>query len=388
MVLIRRALEADFPLGEPLSNKLNLKVFRLTRAAPSSLLIAGGLLAGCDNHTPANTEPDPSSTLADSLASQTGTLSLPWNVEEDGFSLTGGKDEFIRAGQTLKVSVPGWYAWAWLHPGLTIPDVATLQKCTVDAEVVFFDKTQELSRVKVSLTSWSGQGEPNQWVVDSSAFQVPANTDSIGVTMTFADPGAGVGPKVVGAAPNYLKTPHVFAGDLPNKSVLFDSDYGTMRVRMVESGNPVKGANLTVGYTDYRAETVADYVSIDRQIGEAHFYGRFGESIGPVYGQVVLQVFFGHRFDDGKDWQPEIALNATSESLFLPHSRTAYETTLAMPSNATQMDAYFHVRAVLKVDYTGYQMTNAWYQQGQEVVKREVWDNPSGSGTNFHFPLD
>lgn len=169
----------------------------------------------------------------------------------------------------------------------------------------------------------------------------------------------------------------VIGGTLPNKTLLFDNVGPTLRHRILEGGLVVRGTELSIGYTDWRAHTLVDASTIDRRIGSQMSYGRFGPIEMPIWGDVEYEVSYGVAIDDVR--QAEQALTPNASSRLLPLGRTAFETSLAIPAGAKSLKMYFHVKAFLVVDYSKYpNATWKRYADGERILVRERWDNENG----------
>ena len=82
---------------------------------------------------------------------------------------------------------------------------------------------------------------------------------------------------------------------------------------------------LTIAFTDWRADVVVDKSLIDTQIGMALSGTRFGWITVPIYGKIVHEVSYGVYFDDGLGWRPEAMLSPNADSRYLGAGRTVYE---------------------------------------------------------------
>jgi hypothetical protein len=292
-------------------------------------------------------------------------------------------DEFVRTGELLQIRIPASQIWQSLHPDQwEEPAMERVQQTRATITVSYFQNGQPVGSTTVTTAEWSGEA---YWVLyaTTTAFVVPAGADQIRLAVAFADAGDAAAQAAIDAS--VMRPVAVFGGDLPDKSVLFDSDGPNLRNRVLEGGAPVAGAAAKLAYTEYRADTLVDASKINRQIGKMKSSGRFGEQIVAVYGEVVHEVSAGVYFDDIQGWRPEVAMTPNKASAFAPQNwRTVFESLAAVPSNATKMQVYYHVKTYLVVDYTRYgAVTEQWYQQGQRVLVAERWDNPEGGGSNF-----
>jgi hypothetical protein len=354
-------------------------------AAATSLLVASGGAAGCVAPVDPG-DAELTASAADALTAGSATLvagGWPGGVD---LGVTGSTtDEYVRAGESLSASFPAWLLWEALYPTEPLPDVTRLRQLKPTVQVTFLDRGAPLSTATLA-TGWV-DGDVFSLSALSPSFVVPAQTEALAVAVALADDAA---PAVTGSlSASVIRPVQVFGGDLPNKTALFDSDHGARRTRILEGSSPVRGASLDLGYTDWRADTLVDRSSINTQIGVRQAWGRFGPTTTPIFGTVVHEVSVGYFFDDGRGWQSEQALAPNAASRLLPAGRTGFERKLSVPAGATRLSMYFHVKAYLVADYTGYGgITEQWYAQGSRNLVREKWDNPSGSYTNYDFSLE
>ena len=319
----------------------------------------------------------------------TGTLSLDYAYGATpgglAFLATSSVDEFVRVGERLTATVPAYFIWSYTHPDDVAPDdVARGRQLTATITVSFNSGGQVIGATTLGLASWSGQ-ELYALRGETAAFTVPARTDALTFDIVFgdlADPG-----KTAHLASDATAPVQVFGGELPQKHALFDNEGAALRTRIVEGGKASAGADVVVTYTDWRANTVVDSYSLDRQIGTAQAFGRFGSYEMPIYGELAYEVSYGHAFDGA--WQAEAALPQASSRLVLA-PRTAFEATLHAPEGARTLAAYFHVKVFLAVDYARYgNVTSRRYHQGDRVLLRERYDNPDGVAfRNYELALE
>ncbi|UQA62263.1 hypothetical protein [Polyangium aurulentum] len=355
-------------------------------AAASSLLVAAGAPMGCTFEAQDAGE-DFSAEAEQALTPGSGTLALDgWTGSLRVMLSASTTDEFLRAGEILQMELPAWLLWDTLYPGTALPnDLARLQKLSATVNVAVVDKGTTVSTLKLPVASFSG-ADPYALDAITKSFIVPAKADWLKFEILVTDAAAPGVSKTIGQ--NELTTLPVFGGDLPDKSLLFDSVQTTKRQRVIEGDDPIAGAKLDVGYSDWRADVLVDKSAIDLQIGKAQTVTRFGFAIVPIYGKLVHEVSYGVYFDDGGGWRPEVALTPNGASRFLGANRTAYEGTIDVPAKARRMAMYAHVKSYLVADYTGIQsITEKWYQDGQKVQKAEAYDNPSGAFTNYDFSV-
>lgn len=318
----------------------------------------------------------------------TGTLALDYAYGANGgfaFLATNSTDEFVRVGERLTATVPAYFLWSYLHPNDVAPDDADRAKqLTATITVSFNSRGAVIGTAKLGLATWTGD-EFYSVRGETAPFTVPPLTDAMTFDLVFgdlADPSA-----TAHFTPNATQAVNVFGGELPLKHALFDNDGSALRTRVVEGGNAYAGADVVLTYTDWRANTVVDSYSLDRQIGTAQGYGRFGSYEMPIFGDLSYEVSYGHAFDGA--WQAETALPQAASRLVLS-PRTAFETTLHAPAGARSLSAYFHVKVFLTVDYSRYgNVLSRRYAQGDRVLLRDRYDNLNGVAyQNYQLPLE
>lgn len=364
--------------------KVNVRRVQTGVAAASTLLAATGVgTLGCADETGTSEESNLDVVAANPGAGQIhlqfggpGTLSATL--------INSTTDEFVRVGESLKVTIPVWVLWEQLYPNDAMPgDDARLKKLKATVKLTYLDKTTQVSTKTLTTSSWTGTSYGLEAVTGSGT--VPKKTDTIQITVTFKDSANAAASATLTAA--QIGTVPVFGGDLPNKSLLMDNNGSTKRERVVDGDLPVKGSKLTIGFSDWRADQVVDKTSLNTQIGTASFGGRFGPYDAPIYGALSYEVSVGYSLDGGKTWTT-LVLPASTASRLLGAGRTDYEAMLALPKTATQVLLYGHVKATLTADYSKYPTVKTkYYSDGQQVQLKEAWDNPTGANSNYVIPL-
>lgn len=309
----------------------------------------------------------------------TGVFELTWAYgTPSGYSFTAqnSTDEYVRVGESMTFKVPAHFLWNRLYPNDAIPsDLDRLKKLSAKVKAVFVKSGGVVGSSKTVATgSWQGSQTWDLWAPTTS-FTVPKGTVGVRFEVVVSD-AAAPGKTVTAGQADFLEVP-VVGGTLPQKTALFDTDYGKLRTRVLEGGSPVAGASLALGYTDWRAATVVDSMKIDRQIGTATSYGRFGAVEIPVYGELEYEITASAGID-GAFQDVGLAANAKSR-LMPPAGRTAYEGSIALPKTAKKLELSFHVKAYLVVDYARYpNMKWQKYGQGQRILVADRWDNENG----------
>ncbi len=314
-----------------------------------------------------------------------GTLALDWVYSPTGSQkllyVTGGSsDEFVRSGEKLTATLPGWMvsSLAQTDAGTVTPE--TVSGAKVLLTVTWMKGPAVLSTQVVKVASW--KGDPTYGWPDAitEAFVVPAGATGMRAAIDATSPdGTKSGHDVTGETA-------VFGGALPTKHLFYDlATDGSARSRVIERGAPIVGAELVVAYAEPRADRLVDAGSIDRRIGRVKTYNpRFGTTEGDVFGQLVHVISVG--WDVGNGYQEQALV--TSPSSYV-RGGVSQETRLAIPAKASKLSMYFHVKTYLVASYPTYgEVTQRNYADGQWVLVREKWDNPSGAGSNFAFGTD
>jgi hypothetical protein len=358
-------------------------------AAVSTLLVAAGSgNLGCA----AVAEPSADESVAEGdleLGAGSAVLELGYTFgqpTEFGLSvLQSTTDEFIRVGEELTVSIPGWLLWQELYPETPLPDTARLKQISATLSVRFYDKAFIAGSFTKPTATWSGS-DPNDLDALTEPFVVPAKTDTIMLHVTIKD---AMDPSVMAELPVSLINPvAVFGGELPKKTLFFDNVGAKYRQRIIEGDNLVAGSSALIAVSDWRADAIADKGSLDAQIGTAQGATRFGVVTVPIYGKLVHEVSYAVSFNDGLGWRPEAPLAATALSRLLGPGRTSFEANLLLPAKASRMSLYTHVKTYLIADYTPYNnVIDKWFSDNEKVLKADKYDNPFGPFTNYDYNL-
>lgn len=293
-------------------------------------------------------------------------------------------DEFLRVGQKLSFDIPALTLWDWLHPGTPTPTVAELQNLEATITMTAVDKGKPFSTFDVKTISWKG-ADPFSLRAVTSVATMPPKADELRFSMNIVDKADG--SKLDLDQAQFVSQP-VFGGELPTKTVLFDTAFA-LRERIIEGDEPVAGSSVLFAYTDWRADTLVDASTIDRQIGTQLSSGRFGQVTIPVYGTIEHDVGFAVYFDDGQDWRPEVLLSPNKNSRVVGPGRTSYETNVAVPEKASRMALYVRVRTHLVANYPPGPNITKWYVDGERILKVEKYDNPGGQPfVNYQYGVD
>lgn len=319
----------------------------------------------------------------------TGVFDLGWSygtASGYAFSLAqSSTDEYVRAGEKMTFRLPASFLWQRLYPNDAMPsELDRLKKLSAKVKVLYVrDGAVYASATVSSGTAWEG-AQVWDLAATTGSFVVSKRAHAVRFEVTISDAADKTKKATVGAG-DLLEVP-VFGGMLPTKTMLFDNMGSQLRTRIVEGGKPVAGAQLALGYTDWRAATLVDSSAIDRTIGNATSFGRFGSFQMPIQGDLEYEISYAVAIDGV--WQAEQLLTANAKSRLLPpFGRTAYEGSLAVPKAGQKIEIYFHVKAFLKVDYSRFSNVG-WrkYSQGDRILVRESWDNENGVAfDNYDF---
>jgi hypothetical protein len=371
---------------------------RVLRGVQAGLTGMSGLVALSSGVTACTAEQAPAD---DSYASDesaltvsnpgTGVLSLAWDYTTPigySFSAKNSTDEYVRAGEKLTFAIPSHFLWQRLYPDAALPDdLARLKKLSAKVKVVF---VKDGGATTSTTLATNGTFEGSQ-TYDLSALtgQFTVNKKATGIRFELAISDAADATKKASVAATDLTEIPVIGGSLPNKTALFDTSGGTLRQRVLEGGKPVAGASLAIAYTDWRAATLVDSSSIDRTIGDATSFSRFGHFQMPIMGDLEYEITYSVAVDGV--WQNEQPLTANAKSRLLPpFGRIAYEGVLPVPAAGQKLEVYFHVKTFLVVDYGKFSNVG-WrkYEQGARLLVREKWDNEHGAyADNYDFTTE
>jgi hypothetical protein len=358
-------------------------------AGMSGLVALSGSLPAC---TAEDVGSDATSSDENELTVQsagTGVFELAWDytaVLGYSFSAKNSVDEYVRSGEKMTFALPTYFLWSHLYPDQQIPaDLARVKKITAKVTVSFVKDGAVFASSTVATNGTFKGTQTYDLASQTGSFVVNKKATSLRFDIVISD--AADKTKQVSITAAQLTEIPVIGASLPNKTALFDSSNGAMRQRILEGGSPVAGANLALGYTDWRAATLIDSSSVDRTIGNATAYGRFGSFQMPILGELEYEITYAVAIDGV--WQAEQPLTANAKSRLLSASgRTAYEGLVAVPAGAKKVETYFHVKAFLVVNYDKF--TNVgWrkYGGGERLLVREKWDNLNGvANSNYSFP--
>lgn len=304
------------------------------------------------------------------------------------FNLTKSTtDEYVRARESMSFAVPAHFLWSRLYPNDAMPeDLTRLKKLSAKIKVVYVKAGAAYASTTVSTNGWTGEQTWNL-ATQSSSFIVSRRAQGLRFEMTIKDAQDPQASITLGQD-QFLEVP-VIGASVPNKTALFDNYHSSLRHRILEGGLAVRGAELAIAYTDWRANTLVDSGSIDRHIGTQTSFSRFGPIQIPIYGEIEYEISYGVAFDGA--WQDERALTANGKSrLMPPYGRTAWEAKVDVPASAKGLQLYFHVRAFLKVDYSRYSnITWKRYADGERILVREKWDNENNApGDNWDLATE
>lgn len=324
-------------------------------------------------------------------AAGSGVFTLGWDYTSTlGYSFTSKNsvDEYVRAGEKMTFALPAHFLWQQLYPNEGAPaDLARLKKLSAKVKVVFVKDGGATTSTMVSTNNSFTGTQTYDLAALTTQFTVNRKATSIRFEITISD--AADATKHATVLQTQLGEVPVIGGTVPSKTALFDTSGSTLRERVLEGGKPVAGANLALAYTDWRAATLVDSSSIDRTIGDATSYGRFGAFKMAIQGELQYEITYAVAIDGV--WQAEQALSANAKSRLLSgYGRVAYEGLLPVAAGAQKIELYFHVKTFLVVDYDKFSNVG-WrkYEQGQRLLVREKWDNEHGAyADNYDFTTE
>lgn len=357
----------------------------------SGLVALSGSVAACAADAPQEESVESDDSALSVSNPGTGVFSMAWDyTTAAGFSFTAknSTDEYVRAGEQMTFAIPSYLLWQRLYPNVAVPnDVVRLQQLTAKVKVVFVKASGATTSTTVATNGTFEGSRTYDLAAVTKQFRVNKKAQSIRFELTIGD--AADATQTATVTSSDLNEVAVIGGSLPNKTALFDNYGSAMRQRILERGNPLAGANLEIAYTDWRADTFADSGSIDRTIGNATSYGRFGAFQMPIQGELVHEISYAAAVDGV--WQAEQALTPNAKSrLVWGYGRTAYEGMLALPAGSAKLEIYFHVKTFLVVDYDKFSNVG-WrkYENGARILVREKWDNENGAyADNYDFAID
>jgi len=372
---------------------INVRVLRGVKAGVtgmSGLVALSSGLAACAADEVNAEDFDTSESALTVMNPGTGVFDFTWAYGTPSgytFAAKNSIDEFVRAGEKMSFNLPALQLWQRLYPNDPYPnDVARLKQLSATVKIIYVKDGAVYASTSVKTTGWTGS-QLYDTTATTNTFIVSRRAQGLRFEVTVTD-AADATKKVVMPAEDFLEVP-VFGGTLPNKTMLFDTMGSSFRQRVVEGGSPVRGSTLAIAYSDWRAGTLVDSYGIDRTIGNATSYGRFGSFQMPIQGELEYEISYAVAIDGV--WQAEQALSRNDKSRIVSgFGRVAYEGTLAIPKTAQKIEVYFHVKTFLKVDYDRFSNVG-WrkYNQGERILVREKWDNENGAVyDNYDFSTE
>jgi hypothetical protein len=357
-------------------------------AGGATLVLLGAADTGCAapiDHEPAITGEGTSQAVLDiGYLDFNYQAATPLNL---GFVPYSSPDEFVHTGEQLDIRVSASTLWYRVNPTEPFPtDIERVSALHADFRIIFQKAGVTVRELRLASGAWTGT---DAWSLAAStlAFVVPSSgVDEIAFEVTLAD-GVEGGRTVNFAADDFPSVP-VFGGELPLKHLLFDNLGASLQSRIVERGNLFRNSVFALSYSDWRANTIVDSLSIDRQIGTAIGFGRFGQYEMPIFGDIAYEIFYGAGHDGAFGTEQRLVANTNSRVLPYGQGRTAYEGNVYAYGNTVNL--YFHIKAYLVADYSKYtNVTSRRYVDGERVFLRERWDNLDGQpNRNYDFSLD
>jgi len=374
--------------------KVKVRKIGVAVAGATSMLALGQSTMGCAfDATPESGDgEEPTGQARQAIEPGSATLMVQvqsWGDQEIGLTVQNATtDEFVRVGESLSVDVRASDFWWLAHPsGSTgYDDIDRLEKLNVQVTAYFYHNGTLGSSETVSLASWSDATSAWELIGTTDSFVVPDGTDVIQFSYQVTDAGdASVNLEI----PREQASRVVVFGDRPEKHIVFDNDFSELRERVIEGGDLPRGRDVMVGYSDHRADTVANASALNTEIGTQKNHGRFGPDIIPIHGKLAHEVTLGMQVDGvwGQEAPMVQRLDSAMVSRSQPWSRRfAFERRVSVPAVASQIAMFFHIKTYLEVDYSRYpNAVDRYYDDGDRILVSEVWDNNGGSGNDYHF---
>jgi hypothetical protein len=356
-------------------------------AGGSTLVLLGTADLGCgapiEPETAMNGQRTSQATLDQGYLDFNYQAGTPLNL---GFVPYSSPDEYVHTGEQLDIRVSAYTLWYRVNPNDPFPtEVERVKALRAEFRIIFQKGGVTVQEQRLQSGAWNGADVWSLTAATPEFFVPSAGVDEIAFEVTLAD---GVeGGRVVNFAADDFPSVIVFGGELPQKHLLFDNLGSSLRQRVIERGDLFRNNVFALSYTDWRANTLVDSFDIDRQIGTAIGFGRFGQYEMPIYGDIAYEIFYGAGHDGTFAAEQRLVANASSRVLPYGQGRTAYEANVYAYGNA--LNLYFHVKAYLVADYSKYtNVTSQRYIDGQRVFLRERWDNLDGQpNRNYDFSL-
>jgi hypothetical protein len=377
----------------PTSNeaRIMIKVRILTGvAAAGAAAVAIPSVVGC------TTSADDA--IGEAAESNTESIAGSGSIMLNGWTLhyksTSGGDEFLRVGEKMKVSFDFRHVVTHFisqdDPAFAQTLIANPSLVKTHAKVTFvkFDESKEEKLVPVAYQP----GPSNILYGNSEEFVIPSKAKVLRLEITAEYTKNGVVQKKELLAPmlgGTLRDFVVFGAFLPNKLALFDTMGAERRMRVVEGGGVVRGANLTLSVADWRLDTIVDKSRFDLYYGDRYSGSRFGPMMVPAFGALEYEVEAVVSMDGGANWQTVSLKKVDRPAVFSRNDgfRFALEKELAVPANAgSTMKVAFHVRAYLQVPgYSPGSVSNPRHGPNARILLRDVWDN--NGGQDYSLPI-
>jgi hypothetical protein len=369
---------------------VNVRIRKGMTAATLAIPAVAGL-AGC---TADAAKDDVALGSQDQTASVAGSGAITLHGWSVSYGSTSGGDEMIRVGEKLHVTTA-------LDDVLQLLYTTSADKPIVDA--LKKDPSKLTLALRVSYTRHDGS------TYDAPEIPMKLGPGSMGLTVATSD--ELVVPKQVrglrfdlaasfdvgnGPMSRQLLAPHaistdfvVFGAYVPNKLALFDTMGADRRVRVVEGGAIVRGADVLFSYTDWRLDTLCDKYRLDRKVGDRDTYSRFGPMTVDALGEIDYVVSAVVSTDGGATWAPIVLSRNGHPDVFSRSEGYRYtmEAEVPIPASAgNSLQIAFHVQAYLQVpSFSPGAIRNARYAPGSRILLKDVWDN--NDGKNYSLPV-
>ncbi len=369
---------------------VNVRILKGMTAATLAIPGVAGL-AGCTADAAKDDAALGSQDQTESIAGSGAIVLHGWSLS---YASTSGGDELVRVGEKLKVSTSLYDVTQLLYLS---PD----DKAIVDA--VNNDPSKLSLALRVSYTRGDGStfdapdapmafapGSGGMLAATSDEIVIPKQVRRLRVELaaTFDLAGVPTTRQLLGSH-GIQNEFVVFGAYVPNKLALFDTAGAGRRMRVVEGGAVVRGAQVLVSYTDWRLDTLCDKSRLDRKIGERQNYSRFGPMIVDAVGDIDYVVGAVVSTDGGKTWAPIGLTRDGKPDVFSRADGYRYTMDAEVPIGADAGNSLliaFHVQAYLQVpNYSPGEIQNARYAPGSRILLKDVWDN--NDGQNYALPI-
>ena len=352
----------------------------------ASLLVSSlfALTAGCAASSAADATSD------SALSAPAAPAALRYTIAGGlpRFDVTG-TDEYLHAGQSFTLAIGA-------SDRFFVSDQGFWSQSSIDGDAKFFRGGAVVGTTPVSFPDgFAANANPMLRVATSAALTIPDGVDSVTFELTQhyqPDPALGINNNL---APIQTAPMVVIGAYTPDKLALFDTDNGATRDRVLEGGDLVAGADVTLAYTDYRVETVLDSTHLDLSVAQVEEVDDRGGDYGPpqpLDGTVDYEVW-ASVYDNVNGWTPEVQLTENQQPELLVQTdqkqpRFDFTRLVAVPASANSVQVYFHTKAFLTAPTSYYgKVISQRFAPGSRTQIADHYDNPNGASTNYSFTV-